>query len=87
MGGDANCPLCSCQKVIKNSHIVYNRTIPLYVLDAKFPFLCICCSQIYLKKTTRYFGSGPNWDHSTGEGGRKMWGNNSNKKSQIDLKF
>ena len=48
------------------AHIVYKRPIPLYVLDAKFPFLCICCSQLYLKKTMYYFGSGPNWDHSTG---------------------
>ena len=51
------------------AHIVYKRPIPLYVLDAKFPFLCICCSQLYLKKTMYYFGSGPNWDHSTGEEG------------------
>ena len=78
----------ACRKVIKNSHIVYKRPSPLYVLDAKFPFLCICCSQLYLKKTMYYFGSGPNWDHSTGGAwGRTMWDNNSSKKGQIELKF
>ena len=82
-----NCPLWSCQKVIKNSHIVYNRSIPLYLLDAKFPFLCICCSQLYLKKQCIILVQDPIGTILRGARGRTMWGNDSSKKRQIELKF
>ena len=43
------------EKVIRNSHISYNRTIHLYFLDAKFQLLGICCSGLYLEETTTFF--------------------------------
>ena len=39
-----NLTLGSHQKVIRNSHIAYNRTIHLYFLDAKFRLLGVYCS-------------------------------------------
>ena len=45
-----NYSLRSCQRVIRNSHIAYNRTIYIYFLDAKFQLLGICCSRLYLEE-------------------------------------
>ena len=53
------------RRVIKNSHIVYNRTIPLYVLNSKFQFL----SSTLPRRNNTFFGSGPNWAHFWG-----VWG-------------
>ena len=50
-----NCPLGSHQRVIRNSHIAYNRTIHLYFLDAKFQLLGICCSRLYPEVATTIF--------------------------------
>ena len=48
---DLNCPLGSYQRVIRNSHIAYNKAIHLYFLDAKFLFRGICYSRLYLEET------------------------------------
>ena len=53
-----NCPQWPHQRVIRNSHSLYNRNIPLNVLDAKFQFLWICCSGVYLEEAPRFFGLG-----------------------------
>ena len=42
------------QRVIRNAHIIYNRTFHLYLLDAKFQLLGICRSQLYLGETTDF---------------------------------
>ena len=47
-----NCPLGPCQRVVRNSHIAYNRTIHLYFLVAKLQLLSICCYWLYLEETT-----------------------------------
>ena len=52
---DLNYPLELQQYTIRNSHIVYYRTIHLYFLDAKFQLLGICCSQLYLEETTFFW--------------------------------
>ena len=80
-----NWPLCPHKKVIRNSHIVHKRNIPLHVLDANFQFLCICRSRLYLEETTMFFWFrtqlGPFWGFFGG-------GNNSSKQTtQIELKF
>ena len=62
--------------------MVYNRTIRLHVLDAKFQFLWICCSRLYLEEALRFFSLGPNCAHFGG-----FWGNNSSKHIQIEVKF
>ena len=47
-----NCPLVSVLKVIINSHIAYNTTIPV---DAKFQLLGICRCWLYLEEITTFF--------------------------------
>ena len=64
-----NCPLGPHQKVIRNSRIVYNKTIHLCFQDAKFQLLVICPSRLYWEETTTFFGSGPNWAHFSGDFG------------------
>ena len=66
-----NCPLWLRQRVIRNSHIVYNGNIPLHVLGAKFQFLCICSFWLYLEEALRVFGLGPDCAHFGG-----FWSNN-----------
>ena len=67
-------------KAIRNSHTVYNRTIPLQVLDAQFQ--CPVSLSVYLlfstllRRSTAFFGLGPNCAHFCG-----FWGNNSSKKT------
>ena len=77
-----NCPLGIHQRVVRNFHIAYNRTIHLCFLDANFHFLGICCSLLYPKETTTFFWfrtqSGPFWG--------VFGGNNSSKQCQIELK-
>ena len=85
-----NCPLWLRQRVIRNFHIVYkvyNRNIPLHVLDAKFQFRCICRSQLYLEEALRFFDLGLNWTHFVGGFFWREEGNNSSKQHQIELKF
>ena len=53
-------------RVIRNSHIAYNRTIYLYFLDSKFQLLGICRSRPYSEEITTFFGSGPNLAHFWG---------------------
>ena len=77
-----NCPKWPCHRLMRNSHIVYNRTIPLHVLDAQFQFLCICCSRLYLEGALRFFVLGPNCAHFGG-----FWGNKASKQHQTELKF
>ena len=50
-----NCDLRPRQRVMRNSHIAYNRTIHLYCLNVKFQLLGICCSRLYLEETTTFF--------------------------------
>ena len=69
-------------RVSRNSQIVYNRNILLNVLDAKFQFLCIFCSRLYLEEALRLFDLGLNCDHFDGFGG-----NSSSKQHHIELKF
>ena len=58
-----NCPLGPHQKVVRNSHIAYSKTIHLYFLDAKFQLLGICQFRLYSEEPTTFFGSRRNWDH------------------------
>ena len=77
-----NCPLGLHQRVIRNSHITYNRAIHLYFLDAKLQLQGLCCSRFYLEKTTTFFCSGPNSAHFG-----RFESNNFSKQCQIELKF
>ena len=63
-------PLWLRQWVIRNSQI------------AKFQFLCIFCSWLYLEEAIRFFGLGPNCGHFGG-----FEGNNSRKQHHTELKF
>ena len=57
------------------------KSINLYFLDAKFQLLGICCSQRYpVEATVLWFMTllDPFW---------WVWGNNSSKQCQIELKF
>ena len=77
---------CGCAKGLSEilSHRIgtFYRNIPLHVMDAKFQFLCICYSRLYLEEALRVFGLGPNCAHFGG-----FWSNNSSKQHQIELKF
>ena len=50
-----NCDLRPRQRIMRNSHIAYNRTIHLYFLNVKFQLLGICCSRLYLEETRTVF--------------------------------
>ena len=50
-----NCSLRPHQRVIRNCHIAYNRTIHLYFLDTKFQLLSSCCFWLYLEETPMFF--------------------------------
>ena len=76
-----NCTHVLCQKVIRNSHMTYNRTFQQYFLDAKFQPLGICCSQLYPKETTIF------WFVTLLDSFYWVWGNNSSKQCQIELKL
>ena len=52
---DLNCPQWLCQRLIRNTDIVYKRIIPLHLLDAQFQFLCISCSRLYLEEALCFF--------------------------------
>ena len=55
-----NCPLGQRQRVIRNSHTVYNRTIHLYFLDTKFQVLGFAVLDFTLNKRPLFFDSGSN---------------------------
>ena len=90
-----NCSLRPHQRVIRNCHIAYNRTIHLYFLDTKFQLLSSCCFWLHLEETPMFFfvqdPSGPIflffiyfilfifWV------GRGVGDNNSSKQRQIEL--
>ena len=61
-----NCPLWLSQRINRYYHIVYNKNISLPILNAKFRFLCICCSRIYQEEALRFFGIEPNCAHFGG---------------------
>ena len=71
-----------CQRVIRNSQMVYNRNIRLNVLDAKFQFLFSFFSRLYLEEALHFSGLGPNCGHFGGFGG-----NYSSIQHHIERKF
>ena len=61
-----NCPMGPHQRVIRHSHIAYNKTIHLDFLDTKFHLPGICRSRLYSEEASTFFGSGPNLAHFGG---------------------
>ena len=56
-----NCPppMGPRQRVIRNSHMAYNRTIYLYFPDTNFQLLDICRSRVYPEETTTFLVQDP----------------------------
>ena len=67
------------QRVTRNPHLACNRTFHLYFLNAKFQLLGVCRSQFTKKKQLLFWFMtlDPFW---------WVWGNNSNKQLQTELK-
>ena len=69
------------QRVIRNFHIAYNRTIHLYFLNAKFHPLRDCFSRLYIEEIALF------WFRTQLGPFLEVWDNNSSKQRQIERKF